>query len=75
MIHTGIDMVGIEHYRVAGYTLNIGDKTDSTGVFFVSRVVQTNLVWKSAYFHHAIANNLFEYSYLHPIYLGDSNPP
>jgi hypothetical protein len=31
---------------MAFFTLNVGDKTDSTGIVFLTRIVQTLLHWQ-----------------------------
>ena len=38
--HAGINMMGIQHDLVTGLPLNVGDKTDTTGILFHGWIVQ-----------------------------------
>ena len=40
MVHPGVDVVGIQHDLMAGYTFYVGHKTDATRIFFICGVVK-----------------------------------
>ena len=43
MVHPGVQVVGIQHDLVAGFSLYIGDKSNTAGIFLKGRVVQSSL--------------------------------
>ena len=64
MIHAGINVVGICHNFMTGHTLNVGDETDATRIFFHGWIIETLFLWKtqpsvdSLVFHNVLLHKL-----------------